>query len=225
MKHKEKSEPRCDVCHILIVDDHPVVRFGLSQVIAKHPDLAVCGEASSVDEALHLLKSTAPDLAIVDLTLDGENGLRLIEHIKAEFPDTKTLVSSIHDEVVFAPRALRAGAMGYIEKGKPIEEIIEAIHRIQEGNLYLSPQVGQRLLQRAASGRPLDETPQELLSNRELEVFEMIGRGMAVHEIARKLQISPKTIESHRTNIKTKLNLRNSAQLTHLAINWVLDQE
>ena len=224
MGRKAKSDPRADAYRILVVDDHPVVRFGLSQVIAKHSDLVVCGEASSVEEALDLVKSTAPNLAIVDLALDGESGLRLIEHIKAEFPKTKTLVSSIYDEAVYAPRALRAGAMGYIEKGKPIEEIIQAIHRIRQGELYLSPQVGQRLLQRAASGKPLDEAPPEMLSSRELEVFGMIGQGMAVNEIARRLRSSPKTIESHRKNIKTKLNLKNSAQLTHRAINWVREQ-
>ncbi len=224
MGRKTSAKSRQKNCRILIVDDHPVVRYGLSQAIAKQPDLTVCGEAGNVAEALQLAKSTAPNVAIVDLSLEGESGLRLIEQIKALYPDTKMLVSSIHDEAVYAPRALRAGAMGYIEKGEPIEKILEAVRQILKGELYLNPRVGSRLLQRAAVGKPLDHDPTQMLSNRELEIFEMVGQGMTVNEIARRLQVSPKTIESHRRNIRTKLNLKNSAQLTHRAINWVREQ-
>lgn len=224
MGRKTKVKPKRDLCRILIVDDHPVVRYGLSQAIARQPDLTVCGEASSVAEALRLAKSTAPNVAIVDLSLGDQSGLRLIEEIKALHPDTKMLVSSIHDEAVYAPRALRAGAMGYIEKGEPIEKIIQAVHQILKGELYLSPRVASQLLKLAAVGKSLNHDPTQMLSNRELEVFDMVGQGMTVNEIARHLQVSPKTIESHRRNIRTKLNLKNSAQLTHRAINWVRER-
>jgi DNA-binding NarL/FixJ family response regulator len=209
---------------ILIVDDHPVVRFGLSEAIAKTPGLTTCGEASNVSEALQQVRATSPDLAIVDISLEDENGLRLIEQIKTEYPETRILVSSFHEEAVYAPRALQAGAMGYIEKGKPIQEIVDAVLRVLEGELFLSPEMGSRLIQRAATGKSFAHEPSEMLSNRELEVFEMVGRGMTVNEIARRLQVSPKTVDSHRTNIKTKLKLKNSAQLTHQAFNWVREQ-
>jgi DNA-binding NarL/FixJ family response regulator len=209
---------------ILIVDDHPVVRYGLAEAIAKTPDITVCGEASNAAEALRYVSSTAPDVVIVDISLEDENGLQLIEDIKARNPETKILVSSFHDEAVYAPRALRVGAMGYIEKGKPIQEIVEAIFQILKGELVLSPEMSRRLIQRAAVGKPLTQEPSEVLSKRELEIFEMLGRGMAVKEIARRLQVSPKTINSHRTKIKIKLHLKNGAQLTHRAINWVRDQ-
>ena len=224
MGRKKSAKPKQNHCRILIIDDHPVVRFGLSQAIARQPDLTVCGEAANVAEALRLVESTAPNVAIVDLSLEDESGLGLIEEIKARHPDTKMLVSSIHDEAVYAPRALRAGAMGYIEKGEPIEKIIAAIRQILKGELYLNPIISSQLLQRAAIGKPLNHDPTEMLSNRELEIFELLGRGMTANAIAGKLQVSPKTIESHRRNIKNKLNLKNSAQLIHLAINWVGEQ-
>ncbi|MCH5372854.1 MAG: response regulator transcription factor [Planctomycetes bacterium] len=208
---------------ILIVDDHPVVRYGLSQVIAKQPDLVVCGEASSVGEALEQVESTAPDLAIVDISLEEENGLRLIEQIRGQYPAIKMLVSSVHNEAVYAPRALQAGAVGYIEKGQPMETIIDAIREILKGGIYLSPKMSQSMLHRAALGKPLHEDPVALLSNRELEVLDMIGQGLTINQIARQLQLSPKTIESHRTNIKDKLHLKNSVQLSRFAFDWVRD--
>jgi DNA-binding NarL/FixJ family response regulator len=208
----------------LIVDDHPIVRYGLSQAIARQPDMAVSGEASTVAEALQQLEANSPDVAIVDLSLENESGFRLIEQIKARYAETKVLVSSIHEEAVYAPRALRSGAMGYIEKGERIEKIVEAIRQVLKGELYLSSRLASRLLQRAAVGEPLNHEPPGMLSTRELEVFEMIGQGMTVNEIARRLQVSPKTVESHRKNIKTKLGLKNSAQVTHRAINWVREE-
>jgi DNA-binding NarL/FixJ family response regulator len=221
---KTMAEHGRKIYQILIVDDHPVVRYGLSQAIGKQADLAVCGEASTVAEALRLVEHAAPDVAIIDISLEDDSGLRLVQQIKTQHPQTKTLVSSIHQETIYAPRALRAGAMGYIEKGETLDKIVEAVRQILRDELYLSPQMGSRLLQRAAVGKPLEDDPSEMLSNRELQVFEMLGMGMTVNEIARRLGVSPKTVESHRKNIRTKLNLKNSAQLTHCAISWVQEQ-
>ena len=158
---------------------------------------------------------------MIDISLDGENGIELIEQIKALYPELKVLVSSMHDEKTFAGRALRAGAMGYINKRESIRKVVDAVRRVLRGEIYLSPQMDSQLLQRAAVGQPLDHDPIETLSNRELEVFEMIGQGMNTQQIARKLGLSPRTIETHRKKIKTKLNLQNSAQLSRAAFQWV----
>lgn len=206
---------------VLIVDDHPIVRHGLGELIARQPDLEMCGEASDVAEALRQVEANRPDVAVIDISLDGENGIELVERIKALYPEVKMLVSSMHDEKTFAGRALRAGALGYINKRESIRKVIDAVRQVLQGEIYLSPQMAKHLLHRAAVGEPLDHEPTETLSNRELEVFEMIGQGMNTQQIARKLGLSPRTIETHRKNIKTKLNLQNSAQLSRRAFQWV----
>jgi DNA-binding NarL/FixJ family response regulator len=206
---------------VLVVDDHPIVRHGLAQLISREPDLEVCGEATNISGALRQVETNPPDVAVIDISLDGDNGIELVEEIKAKWPAVKILVSSIHDERVFAGRALRAGAMGYICKREDLGKLVAAIHQILRGEIYLSPDMTTRLLRRAAVGQSLDRDPVETLSNRELQVFEMIGQGMTTVQIARKLDVSPKTIESHRKQIKAKLNLQNSAQLTRSAFQWV----
>jgi DNA-binding NarL/FixJ family response regulator len=206
---------------VLVVDDHPIVRHGLAQLIARESDLEVCGEATNISGALRQVETNPPDVAVIDISLDGDNGIELVEEIKAKWPAVKILVSSIHDERVFAGRALRAGAMGYICKREDLGKLVAAIHQILRGEIYLSPDMTTRLLRRAAVGQSLDRDPVETLSNRELQVFEMIGQGMTTIQIARKLDVSPKTIESHRKQIKAKLNLQNSAQLTRSAFQWV----
>jgi len=209
---------------VLIVDDHPIVRHGLGELIARQPDLEVCGEASDSAEALRQVEANGPDVAVVDISLGGDNGIELIERIKALYPDIKTLVSSMHDEKTFAGRALRAGAMGYINKRESIRKVIDAVRQVLRGEVYLSPQMASQLLHRAAVGEPLDHDPIERLSNRELGVFEMIGQGMNTQQIAGQLGLSPRTIETHRKNIKTKLNLQNSAQLSRTAFQWVQER-
>ncbi len=209
---------------VLIVDDHPIVRHGLGELIARQPDLEVCGEAADSSEALRQVEANRPDVAVVDISLDGDNGIELVERIKALYPDVKTLVSSMHDEKTFAGRALRAGALGYINKRESIRKVIDAVRQVLRGEIYLSPQMASQLLHRAAVGEPLDHDPLETLSNRELEVFEMIGQGMNTQQIAGKLGLSPRTIETHRKKIKTKLNLQNSAQLSRAAFQWVQEQ-
>ncbi len=206
---------------VLIVDDHPIVRHGLAELIARQPDLEVCGDAADVPEALRQVEAQRPDVAVIDISLEGGNGIELIGKIKALYPGVKMLVSSMHDEKVFAGRALRAGALGYISKRESIRKVIDALRQILRGEIYLSTQMANRLLHRAAFGEPLDQHPTEVLSNRELEVFEMTGHGMTTQQIAHKLGISPRTVETHRKNIKTKLRLANSAQLTRAACQWV----
>jgi DNA-binding NarL/FixJ family response regulator len=206
---------------VLIVDDHPVVRLGLAEMINRETDLTVCGEAAEVTEAMRKMEASHPDVVIIDISLEGESGIELIEHIRARWPSVKMLVSSAHDERVFAGRVLRAGAMGYLSKREALTKIVEALRQVLRGEVYLSPQMATVLLQRVATGKSLDLDPIEALSNRELQVFEMIGQGLTTQEIARKLQVSPKTVESHREGVKMKLNLRNSAQLTRRAFQWV----
>jgi DNA-binding NarL/FixJ family response regulator len=206
---------------VLIVDDHPVVRLGLAEMINRETDLTVCGEAAEVTEAMRKMEAIHPDVVIIDISLEGESGIELIEHIRARWPSVKMLVSSAHDERVFAGRVLRAGAMGYLSKREALTKIVEALRQVLRGEVYLSPQMATVLLQRVAAGKSLDLDPIEALSNRELQVFEMIGQGLTTQEIARKLQVSPKTVESHREGVKMKLNLRNSAQLTRRAFQWV----
>lgn len=206
---------------LLIVDDHPIVRHGLSQLIATEPDMEVCGEATSVAEALGMLDDAAPDVAIVDISLEDGNGLGLIKEITTRRAATKVIVSSIHDETIYAGRALTAGAMGYIEKRESVTKILEAVRHVLDGQIYLSGKMANLLLQHAATGKPLNHDPFSLLSDRELEVFEMFGHGMTVQKIAHKLGVSPKTVESHRKQIKDKLNLKNGAQLARCAITWV----
>jgi DNA-binding NarL/FixJ family response regulator len=208
---------------VLIVDDHPIVRRGLADLIAGRADLEVCGEADGVAEGLRQVEAAQPDLVLVDLTLRGGHGLELIEAIAARHPQVKALVSSMHDESLFAERALRAGASGYISKQEPPERLIEALRQVLRGEIYLSPRMASRLLHRVTSGEPLDKTPVESLSDRELEVFQMIGQGQTTKQIAQTLNLSHKTVEAHREKIKAKLNLKNSSELSRHATLWVLE--
>ena len=209
---------------IIIVDDHPLVRSGLRRLIETEPDFSVCGEAATIRETLKSIAKVTPDLAIIDLSLADGNGLDLIKHIHAIRPSIKVLVSSMHDEDMFAERALRAGAHGYINKQETGDEVILAMRQVLNGNTYLSPVMRERL--KTDLEPDLTETqrsPIEKLSNRELAVFELIGHGMSTSMIADKLHLSVKTIESHRSHIKLKLGLHTANELTRLAIQWTLD--
>jgi DNA-binding NarL/FixJ family response regulator len=210
---------------IVIVDDHPIVRRGLALTIGQEPDLEVCGEAANVTEALEKVEERHPDIVVIDISLDGEDGIELIDYVKSRWPAVKILVCSAHDEETFAGRVLRAGAMGYVCKREAIAKIVEAIRQVLLGEIYLSPRMATSLLQRASIGEPLDRNPVETLSNRELQVFDMIGQGLNTTQIAEKLQLSPKTIESHRKLIKMKLKLQTSAQLARRAFTWVQENQ
>jgi len=207
---------------VLIVDDHPLLRKGVSQLIDQEMDLMVVGEAEDAHKAITAIENTKPDVALIDISLNGASGIELLKNIRARFPKLKMLVLSMHDESVYAHRALRAGASGYIMKQEGTEKVLVALRKVLQDEVYLSDRMGNRVLHTLVSGRaPLTSSPVEELSDRELEVFNLIGQGHGTRPIAEKLRLSVKTIESHRAHIKEKLNLQNATELVHHAIQWV----
>ena len=209
---------------ILIVDDHPLVRAGFAQLISDSPDLEVCGEAGNMPDALILIDNLKPDLAIIDLSLADSSGLDLIEHIKARESHTLMLVASMHDESLYAERVLAAGARGYINKQEAPDKITQAIRQVLNGKIYLSADMTERMLTNMVTGST-QKRDIEALSNRELQVFEMIGQGLASGKIADCLSLSIKTIETHQAHIKKKLGLSSAHELAHRAIRWVMEQD
>lgn len=211
---------------ILIVDDHPIVRRGLVELIEDESDMVVSGEADDAGDALRMLDNDPPDLMLIDISLKGMNGLELIKQVKARNEDIKMLVSSMHDETLYAERALRAGAMGYINKNEATEMLVSAIRQALEGRVYLSNKMSERLLERVFLGQKKRESWSiDSLTDRELEVFELIGQGLTTRQIAARLHLSPKTVETYRDNIKSKLNLSTSSELVRHAVKWALDHE
>lgn len=210
---------------IVIVDDHPIVRHGLARLIDGEPDLHVCASASTPAEALDAVRREKPDLALVDLALGEESGLELIKSLRALRPELRVLVISMHDEVHYADRVLRAGALGYIMKQEPAEQMIAAIHQVLAGNIYLSEPMAVSLLNRMVGEkkRAEGESPLDRLSDRELQVLEYIGKGFGTREIAEKLHLSVKTVENYREHLKTKLKLRTSTELVRYAVRWELE--
>lgn len=204
---------------IFIVDDHPIVRQGLVQLINKEPDLVVVGEGEDVYESLRAIRDASPDLCLLDVSLKGGDGLELLKELKAFDGDLGVLILSMHDEKLYAERALRAGARGYIMKQEPPQTLIGAIRSVLAGEIYVSPKMGVTLLHRMVGSKSAaDRTPMDTLTDRELEIFRMIGAGMRVRDIAEKLFLSTKTIEAHREHIKEKLGFRTSAELLRFAI-------
>ncbi|MDP1562191.1 MAG: response regulator transcription factor [Pirellulaceae bacterium] len=221
---KKKLLTSGKVARILVVDDHPLIRNGLGELIAEHADLVVCGEATNVTEALQLLKTVPADVAIVDLGLVDSHGLELVKAIKDDFPKVKTLVMTAYDENLYAERALRAGALGYINKREVQENIITAIRTVLDGKRYISRRIAERLIESSLGAKPLTgNDPSQRLSTREIEIFRMIGEGKSSGAIAEDLFLSSHTIDSHRENIKRKLNLKNAGELTRSAVQWVLE--
>ena len=207
---------------ILIVDDHPLMRKGLALAIDAEPDLSVVAQAENAEQALEATEEHDLDLAIVDISLPGMSGLELLKHMQALKPELLVLVVSRHDEALYAERAIRAGARGYVMKLEAADVIVKAIRRILNGGIYVSDEINERLLLGIARGRDsLAKSPLEVLSDRELEVFELTGRGRSTREIAERLHLSIKTVESYRARIKDKLNLTNAAELMQHAVNWV----
>ena len=209
---------------ILIVDDHPVFRLGLARMLDGEEGLAVCGEARSVEEAAESLDGLAPDLVVVDISLPGAGGLDLVRALKERRPELPALVLSMHDEALFAGRALRAGARGYVNKQEPVEEMVAAVRTVISGGTYLSPRMRARLEARGRRGGREMEGPVEILSDRELEVFGLIGEGLGTREIAERLGIAVKTVETYREHIKDKLALESAPELARRAVAWVLAQ-
>ncbi len=210
---------------ILIVDDHPPVREALALRIRWEPDLEVCGEAADMCEAMRLVDETRPDLVVVDISLKAGNGIDLIRRIRDRNDRVRLLVWSMHSESLYAERALRAGAMGYVNKEQATEKIVEAVRRVLAGKVYVSDAVTERMLHRAVGGRPEDATcyPVHALADRELEVFRLIGQGMKTGEIAERLHLSVSTVETYRDRIRQKLHLTGGTQLAHYATRWVLE--
>jgi DNA-binding NarL/FixJ family response regulator len=224
---KQMTKKRVAKKRVVIVDDHPPMRKGLAQLINQEPDLAACGEAGNIPEAIQVIESLKPDIVIVDLALKDASGLELLKDIKNRFPDLPTLVLSMQNESVYAERALRAGARGYIMKEETTENVVEAVRKVLSGEVYLSEKMSKKILNQFA-GRPAQKEESssiESLSDRELEVFQLIGQGYQSREIAQKLHLSVKTIESYREHIKVKLNLENAAQLVQTAIQWMQSQK
>ena len=210
---------------VFIVDDHPVVRRGLVQMIDNEPDLAVCGQGEDAYASIRAIRDARPDVALVDVSLNGGDGIELVKELKSQGLDVPVLVLSMHDEMLYAERALRAGARGYIMKQAAPETLLGAIRQVLAGEVYVSPRMGGTLLQRMVGGRAGEAvSPMERLTDRELEVFRMIGAGQTVKEIAGKLCLSAKTVEAHREHIKEKLNLRTSAELLRFAIRNTPDE-
>ena len=210
---------------VMLVDDHPVVCRGLSQLISEQDDLEVCGEAGSREEALRLIKQCRPDLIMVDILLKDCSGIDLIFEIRAWNPRAKVLVTSIHDESLYADRALRAGAMGYVQKQESGATLIQAMRTVADGRMYLSPRMTERLVIYALGNTEQHQgSPLENLSNRELEVFELLGHGLTSAEIADRMQLKQKTVETYREKIKQKLQLQNGNQLIQHAVMRVLQR-
>ena len=211
---------------VVIVDDHPLFRERLAQLINHEPDMEVTGEADSAEDAIQLIRNRSPDLAIVDITLKGSSGLELIKSIKALSIGVPVLVLSMHEESLYAERALRAGATGYITKHQAADEVLSAIRRVLAGEVYLSEKMTSGFLKSLTSaGVKTISRAIDRLTDRELEVLDLIGSGQTTRQIADKLQLGVATVDTYRARIKEKMNFRNAAELQHFAIRWVRERE
>jgi DNA-binding NarL/FixJ family response regulator len=221
---RNTTRPRA---RVLIVDDHPAVREALAARVGRQADLEVCGEAADVGEALRLLADARPDLAVIDISLKTGDGIDLIKRIRDRDDRVRILVWSMHSESLFAERALRAGALGYINKDQATDQIVEALRRVREGKVYLSDEMGERLLHRTVGGREeaVTRSPLQALSDREMEVFRLLGGGLRAAEIAERLHLSVKTVETYRDRIRQKLGLGNGTELIHSATRWVVENQ
>ncbi len=206
---------------LLIVDDHPMMRQGLSQLVGAEPDLVMCGEAANAEEAIDAIRSSRPDLVLADISLPGKNGLELIKDFQAIQPDLPVLVISMHDESLYAERVLRAGGRGYIMKQEGAQKLMAAIRQVLNGKIYVSEKISAYILE-AMSGRraAAENSSLEKLSDREFEVFQLIGQCKSSRDIAEQLHLSIKTVDVHRTNIKAKLKLKSAAELVGFATRW-----
>ena len=223
MKDTE-SNTSCQTARFVVIDDHPLLRDSLIKLVCSEKDITCCGEADNVADAKRLVQETRPNLMLLDLRLKSGDALDLIKSMKVEQPDLKILVISQHDEMVFAERALRAGASGYVMKENATEEIFAAVRRVLAGELYFSQRVGAAAVRRSLVAKPeASRTGLERLSDRELQVFQLIGASFSTREIAEQFKLSIKTIETHRENIKQKLQLRDAAELSRCAESWAAD--
>jgi DNA-binding NarL/FixJ family response regulator len=221
---KDMANTKTKKARILIVDDHPVVRQGLALLIGQQEDLSVCGEAEDAPRAISAIEALKPDLVLVDVSLKGTDGIELTKDIKIRFPSLPVLVLSMLDESFYAERALRAGAKGYVMKQEATDKILTAIRRVLSGEVFVSDKMVNRLLQKMAGDTASGGSPVEVLSDRELTVFQLIGGGHSTARIAEELHLSVKTIETHRAHIKEKLKLSDAAELSGYAAQWMTRQ-
>jgi DNA-binding NarL/FixJ family response regulator len=223
---KRNASKGSDKARVFVVDDHPVVRRGVVDLINEESDLAVCGEAGGVAEALEALKELEPDVAVVDLVLRDGSGLDLIKDIKTRHPEVAILVLSMRDPAVYAERALQGGAQGYVTKGDGTRRLVDGIRHVLEGKVYLDESMAQSILGRLAGVTPPKGRPAtRALTDRELEVLRLTGQGLSIDEIAERLHRSPKTVETHRENIKLKLGLDSARDVLKYAIRWMCSED
>jgi DNA-binding NarL/FixJ family response regulator len=207
---------------ILLVDDHPIMRHGLAQLLRAEGDLEICAEAGSCAEGLLAVEKSKPDLVIADLTLPDKHGIEFIKDVQAMFPQTKILVLSMHDESLYAERVLRAGARGYLMKEIVADHLVKAVRRVMDGGIYVSDKIAGQMLEMVAGQRKQsDSSPLERLTDRELEVLQLIGQGKPTRHIAEQLHVSARTIDAHRAHIKEKLQLADGSALVRYAVRWV----
>ncbi len=224
-KKKVQDKTGGDKSKILIVDDHPIVRQGLAELVNLENDLAVCGQAEDAHQAMKAIKELRPDMAVIDISLRETSGIELIKDINVQYPNLPVLALSMHDESLYAERALRAGAKGYIMKAEATEKVITAIRKILNGEIYVSDKMAAKMVRKLVGGKAeISTSPVERLSDRELEVFHLIGKGYGTRQISERLYLSIKTIETYRAHIKEKLSLANAAELLRYAIQWVGSQ-
>jgi DNA-binding NarL/FixJ family response regulator len=217
--------PGVEKRRVFVVDDHPIVRQGLALLINQQPDLTVCGEAEEVHDALQKIANCKPDIVIVDISLNGPDGLELLKTVRARDASLPILILSMHDESIYAERALRAGANGYIMKQEATETVLAALRRIINREIYVSEKVASKMLRRFISGSATArQSPIAHLSDRELEVFRLIGEGHSTRRIAEELHLSVKTVESYQAHIKEKLSLRSARELVQHAIQWAISE-
>jgi DNA-binding NarL/FixJ family response regulator len=210
---------------VLIVDDHPVVREGLAMHLATQPDLEVCGEAADLPGAMKLLESTQPDVAIIDISLKSSSGIELIRRIRDRGHAVRILVWSMYPENLYAERALRAGAQGYLNKGKATHHVLDAVRAVLQGKVYVSGAIAEQILQRVVGRKHQESSAIDSLSDRELEAFQLIGEGLTTESIADKMHVSPKTVETFRARIKEKLGISNLPELIQRAAQWVVESK
>jgi DNA-binding NarL/FixJ family response regulator len=210
---------------VIIVDDHPIVRQGLAQMIDREPDLTVCGQAEEARSALLAIATLNPDIVVIDISLNGPSGIEILKTIRQTDPKLRVLILSMHDEMVYAERALRAGANGYIMKQEATETVLEALRRILGGEVYVSNRVANRMLRQLVGGAPkAKHSAVDDLTDRELEVFRLIGEGHGTRQISDELHLSVKTVETYQSHIKEKMGLKNARELVQYAIQWVISE-
>jgi|KBSMisStaDraftv2_1062788.scaffolds.fasta_scaffold01148_3 DNA-binding NarL/FixJ family response regulator len=223
-KSQNQTSPRKN--RVLVVDDHPIVRQGLTLLINQESDLLVCGEAEEATGAMHVLASLKPDILILDISLNGPDGIDLLKNVRNSHPELPVLILSMHDESIYAERALRAGANGYIMKQEATEKVLVALRRILAGEIYVSDRIANKMLKHYITGSgPVRNSSIADLSDRELEVFRLIGEGHGTRQIAEELHLSVKTVESYQAHIKEKLSLRSARELMQHAIQWNMNEK